>query len=283
MVVPEIGQSAVSQRTTDEGQSTNMQLRTLRSRLDQLRRRRAMVRHSTAWSALVLAVLWLVLAVFFIDVLMLMSIPQRRGRTPDWRGDCRLGVLAIHKAVVGGEGRCRRCGVVGRKESAHRQRSRGGPSIPRSGRPHMGVAAIGIRGDRIRRRIQPLTECLRGLYLSPLQTPHGLVGGTLAVVAGIVLLFPEYTQAFANRMLLGSMRYPADTRSTNRHQRRNRLVAGGKKYSLRIPYGTPLNFEVFGKTGNSDLPETRSNPSENQRHRQPSGGRTWRGGFPRNR
>ena len=152
-------------------------LETLRSRLNQLRRRRAVVRQTIAWSAVVLAVLWLTAAVFVLDLLLFMDIPQRLVAlllsalfagwvfwryTKPWIGvreDLVDVALLVEKhqhidsdlvaALQFQETECR----------------------------PLGFAAVGVGGHQLRGRVQPVAGRVRGLYLSPLQTPIGLARG----------------------------------------------------------------------------------------------------------
>ncbi len=70
--------------------------------------------------------------------------------------------------------------------------------------------------------------------------------GTLAVLIAAAVLFPEYAETFAHRMLLGSDRYPTET-----HIERIALngktvyLPGEKSVTITCAYGTPLNFEVL--------------------------------------
>ena len=52
-------------------------LSTLRAQLASLRRARALVRGGTAWSTMVTAALWTLVAVFILDVAFQFGIPER--------------------------------------------------------------------------------------------------------------------------------------------------------------------------------------------------------------
>lgn len=230
-----------------------MQLRTLRSRLEQLRRRRAIVRHSTAWSAVVLAVLWLVLAMFFMDWLMLMSIPQRlvalliSGAITVWvfwrYTKPWLGVKEdiVDVALLVEKHQDIDSDLVAALQFQEQDASNWGS-------PQLETAVIEYVEE-----FSPSLNVFEGFTYRRFKRRMAWLAGTLAVLVGIVVIFPQYAGAFADRMLLGSTRYPTDTQIERiAINGENVFVAGGEKFSVRIPYGTPLNFEVIG---NGVLPE----------------------------
>lgn len=225
-----------------------MQLRTLRSRLDQLRRRRAIVRLFTAWSALVLAVLWLVLAVFFIDWLLLMDVPQRvvswliGGAIAAWvfwrYTKPWLGVKedVVDVALLVEKHQHIDSDLVAALQFQEQE-------APTWGSPQLETAVIEYVEE-----FSPSLNVFEGFTYRRFKRRMAWLAGTLLVLVGIATAFPQFAGAFADRMLLGSTRYPTDT-----HIERVAIngetvfVAGGEKVSLRIPYGTELSFEVVGK------------------------------------
>jgi hypothetical protein len=74
----------------------------------------------------------------------------------------------------------------------------------------------------------------------------GWLLATLALIIGVGTLFPEYITAFANRMLLGSGRYPTETQIERIVLNGNTIhVQGGEPADITLAYGTPLDFEVL--------------------------------------
>ncbi len=71
------------------------------------------------------------------------------------------------------------------------------------------------------------------------------LAGTLAVMVAAALFLPDYAKAFANRMLLGSMRYPTETQIESiALNGQTVFVREGESVTFTGAYGLPLDFEV---------------------------------------
>ncbi len=228
-------------------------LETLRSRLNRLRRRRAMVRKTTAWSAVVLAVLWLVAAVFVVDLLLFMDIPQR------------LVALCLSVLIVGWAFWRYTKPWVGVKEDlidvallVEKHQHIDSDLVAALqfqeteaadwGSPQLESAVISYVEE-----FSPSLDVFEGFTYRRFKRRLAWLAGTVAVLIGAVLIFPDYAEAFANRMLLGSMRYPTDTQIERvALNGKTVLVQGGEPVTITCAYGSPLDFEVLGQ---GQLPE----------------------------
>jgi len=230
-----------------------MKLATLRSRLNQLRRRRAMVRQSTAWSAVALAGLWLVTAAFLVDWLLLMSVPQRLvawgiglsvAGWAFWR--YTRPWLGVKEDVVDVALLVEKHQHIDSDLVAALQFQE--TNAADWGSPQLESAVIEYVEE-----FSPSLNVFEGFTYRRFKRRLAWLAGTLAVLLGAAALFPDHAGAFANRMLLGSMRYPTDTKIERIAINGETVyLADGEKVPLRLAYGTPLDFEVRG-TGR--LPE----------------------------
>lgn len=244
-----------------------MKLETLRSRLNQLRRRRAIVRQSTAWSAVILAVCWLVSAAFFVDWLLLMNVPQR---LVAWGIGLGIAIWAFWhytKPWLGVKEDVVDVALLVEKQqhidsdlvAALQFQDR---DAPRWGSPQLETAVIDYVEE-----FSPSLDVFEGFSYRRFKRRMAWLAGTLLVLVGFTLVFPDYAAAFANRMLLGSMRYPTDTQIERIAINGETVyLAGGEKLSLRIAYGTPVNFEVTGRGVLPDEGQVRLRSDDSSNH-----------------
>ncbi len=228
-------------------------LKTLRSRLNQLRRRRAVVRQTTAWSAVVLAVLWLVAAVFVVDWLLLMDVPQRLVAlllsaliagwafwryTKPWVG---VKEDLIDVALLVEKHQHIDSDLVAALQFQETEATKWGS-------PQLESAVISYVEE-----FSPSLNVFEGFTYRRFKRRLAWLAGTVSVLGVAIVLFPDYFGAFANRMLLGSMRYPTDTQIDRvALNGKTVLVQGGEPVTITCAYGTPLDFEVLG---HGQLPE----------------------------
>ena len=225
-----------------------MQLATLRSRLNQLRRRRAIVRQSTAWSALALAVLWLIAAVFVVDLLLLMNVPQR---IVAW-GICALvtGWAFWHytKPWIGVKEDLIDVALLVEKHQHIDSDLVAALQFQEAGAASWGSPQLETAVIEYVEEFSPSLNVFEGFSYRRFKRRMAWLAGTLAVLIAATLLFPEYAGAFANRMLLGSGRYPTDTQIERiALNGRTVYVRGGDSVTITSAYGMPLDFEVLGR------------------------------------
>ncbi len=200
-----------------------------------------------------LAVLWLITSVFLVDVLLLMSIPQRIVAwlissllvgwvfwhyTKPW-----LGVKedVVDLALLVEKNQHIDSDLVAALQFQETEANTWGSSQLES-------AVIDYVED-----FTPSLDVFEGFTYRRFKRRLGWVMGTVLTLAALAVIFPNYAKAFGNRMLLGSMRYPSDT---NIHRislnGQTVFVKGGDSLTITCAYGTPLNFEVFCQ---GELPE----------------------------
>lgn len=222
-----------------------MKLGILRSRLNQLRRRRAMIRQSTAWSALAIAVLWLVAAVFFVDLLLLMDIPQRIvawilcGLVAAWAfWHYTKPWIGVKEDVVDVALLVEKHQHIDSDLVAALQFQ--ASDAPKWGSPQLETAVIEYVEE-----FSPSLNVFEGFTHRRFKRRMAWLAGTLTVMILAAVLFPDYAKAFANRMLLGSMRYPTDTQIERIVLNGETVyVRNGEAISFTGAYGLPLEFEV---------------------------------------
>jgi hypothetical protein len=204
-----------------------------------------MVRHSTAWSALVLAVLWLALLVFFVDLLLLMDVPQRIvawvicGLVAAWAfWHYTKPWIGVKEDLVDVALLVEKHQHIDSDLVAALQFQEG--DAPKWGSPQLESAVIEYVEE-----FSPSLNVFEGFTHRRFKRRMAWLLGTLAVMIALAVVFPAYAKAFANRMLLGSMRYPTDTQIERIVLNGQTVyVQGGEAVIFTGPYGMPLDFEV---------------------------------------
>lgn len=220
-------------------------LQNLRAKLADLRRRRQTVRWATGYSALALAVLWSLAAVFVFD----WGLEPTRLQ--------RALVLAAGAGVVIWAFRRFTRPHLGHRESeldmallVERQQNIDSdlvaalqfesPEAPRWGSVQLQRAVVDYVADYGRG-----WNVLEGLSHKQLVERGGALLATLVLGAILALAAPGHLAAFFNRLLLGSAHYPTQTQL-------ERVYVNGREVDLspghasEIPcvYGRPLQFRV---------------------------------------
>lgn len=226
----------------------------LHSRLRSLRRRRRMVRWSTGYLALIVALLWLLIALFLADWLFRMDRTQRivgmaicagtliwafRRYTLPWLGQSES---ELDMALMVEKQRHIDSDVVAAIQFES-------PEAPQWGSVALEQAVIentATLGERL--------EVTEGIPKEPLHHRFTALVLTAALIGLGVWLFPDYAAIFLNRLLLGARHYPTRTRievvSVNGHQLD---LSGWGSRRVKVPFGLPVRFEV---TCTGDLPES---------------------------
>jgi hypothetical protein len=243
------------------GPAMTSRLATLRSQLASLRRARAGVRAATAWSAVGIAAVWALAALFLIDVWFQLPVPQR---------------LVVMLLAAGGVGwafwRFTRP-LIGHSETdidmallVERQQEIDSdlvaaiqfeePEAARWGSPQLESAVIDYVAS-VGRGI----NVFEGFSREQMWRRGGLLTLSLLAVVIAAIVAPAYVSAFANRLLLGSMHYPTDTRIEKIVINENPVLdfeggetlgqSGMRPAGLKAAQGRPLKFCVLAA---GDLP-----------------------------
>jgi len=189
----------------------NSKLLTLRTQLAGLRRARAGVRAAVAWSALGIAILAALAAVFALDLIFELAVPQRivvlliaagcvawafvrftrphLGRHED---EIEMALLVERQQQIDSDL------VAALQFDSPRAFDWGSPQL--TGAVIDYVAAVG-RGINV----------FEGFSRQQMARRLGLLGVGLAVLLFAAILWPGHIAAFANRLLLGSRHYPTRT------------------------------------------------------------------------
>ncbi len=220
----------------------------LHRRLASLRRIRALGRWATAYAGLATAILWLLLAVFAIDVAFQMDVLQR--------------VVIIGLAVVGGLWSVRRLALpeLGIREDeielallVERQQRISSDLVAAIQFERPEAAAWGSQ-QLEQHVIQSVAELTNRMDVfegfSQAKPRHRLawLALTLVVTSGVAICFPDHTRAFLQRLMLASVHYPSAT-VIERIAINHRLVLerrrdGAGPLDARFAEGYPLEFWV---------------------------------------
>jgi len=229
-------------------------LRKLHARLGALRRRRSSVRWLTGYSAMAVALLWLLVALFLADWLLRMNRPERivgmvvcagvlvwafRRYTVPWLGhretELDMALMVEKQQRIDSD-------VVAAIQFES-------PEAPQWGSVRLEEAVIDHTApvaDRIN-----VTEGIPREALVRRMTALALTGVLLAIG---VWQFPAYFDAFLNRLLLGSRHYPSKTLiEIVRINGREVDLSGWRSTAVKVSYGKPVRFEV---TCRGELPES---------------------------
>lgn len=233
------------------------ELNTLHRRLAALRRLRVWSRWSTAYSAVLTAALWLLLAVFALDVVFQMDVLQR--------------VLIVALAAAGLVWSFRRFAVpeLGVREDEielallverrHHIRS----DLVAALQFEQPQAAAWGSHQLEQKVIESVSDLSRQLdVFAGFSRPQprrrtALLLLTLLLTAGLVIRFPDYTQAFLQRLCLAAVHYPSATviehLAINHRTVLERRQHGVKPVDAKFAEGYPLDFWV---RCSGDLPDS---------------------------
>lgn len=226
----------------------------LHSRLHALRRRRRALRWATGYSALAVALLWLLAALFLADWLLRMNRPERivgmviclgllvwaaRRYSLPWFGH-RETELDVALMVEKQEHIDTDVVAAIQFES---------PEAPQWGSVRLEEAVI-ERTARLGEQLH-VTE---GIPRSPLRHRAVALLCTCAVLGLGVWQFPDYARVFLNRLLLGSLHYPSRTSIESLRINGRPVDLGAWRIPpVKVSYGKPVRFEV---TCTGELPES---------------------------
>lgn len=216
----------------------------LKSHLGALRRRRAMLRLSTAWSGSVLAVCCALLAGFGVDWTFQLTRPQRVLMLLCYAGTAWWAYRRLTRPYLGtAESEVDVALLVERQQRIDSDLVAAlqfeSPEAARWGSQQLEDAVIdyvaeygsginvfeGLSHAEFRRRMIALGVLAGGLLLS-------------------AAVFPGYIPAFLNRMFLGRAHYPTQTRLERIAVNGNLVFPTSETIVPRVPSGRPLKFEV---------------------------------------
>jgi hypothetical protein len=234
-------------------------LSTLRAQLASLRRARALVRCSTAWSTMVTAALWTLVAVFVLDVAFQFGIPER------------VVLILIGAGVVAWAGHRFTRPLLGINETdedialmVERQQQLDSdlvaalqfekPEAAKWGSVQLETAVIDYVAD-VGRGI----NVFQGFSREQMIRRGTTLGVTLAVMLLAAAIFPGYALAFANRLFLGGMHYPTKTQIAHVLVNRREVLAAGEHGSrpedAKCAQGRPISFLIQVQQTKGLLPE----------------------------
>jgi hypothetical protein len=230
-------------------------LATLKSQISSLRGQRARARSATAWSAVVLAVLWAFLAIFAIDWAFTLTLTQRlvviavaaciiawvfRRKTLPWlqnhETDLDVALLVEKQQKIDSD-------LVAAIQFES-------PQAAAWGSTQLEGAVVDYVAE-----FSKGWSVYDGFTRENLVKRAGAVVGTLAVILLLAVVIPGHLDAYLNRLFLGSKHYPTDTRIVEATINEVSLPVepGGKWEEGRFAHGRPLKFRV---TCGGALPES---------------------------
>ncbi len=209
-----------------------------------------MGRWVTAYSALIAAALWLLLAVFAVDVAFQMDVTQRvlvmaivaaAGLVWSFRRYCGAG--------VGRSRRRNRTGPAGREEARRSTPTWWPRSNSSSRRPSPGARVNWRRGSSRALPIWPVSlDVFEGLAQPKPRRRTAALVATVVVVAAVAIAFPGHTRAFLQRLCLAAVHYPSDTViehiAINHQTVLDRTRHGSRPVNAKCAEGYPLDFWV---------------------------------------
>ncbi|MDA1017032.1 MAG: hypothetical protein O3A00_21565 [Planctomycetota bacterium] len=229
------------------------QLKILRSGLNRLRRRRKSLRWFTGYSALLVALLWMLVAVFLVDWLFLMNVTQRTV-------SLSLGLVAVVWAFFRftypflgiQEDQTEMALLVERNQDIDSDIVAAiqfeTETTDRWGSRQLANAVVGYVSDFSTR-----LNVFHGMSYQQVSRRVATMAATLIVVGAGIGLAPDFAQAFINRMMLGETHYPTKTRITQLVVGGVEVLPGDASAIVRVPFGRPVMFEV---TCGGELPES---------------------------
>lgn len=228
------------------------QLTKLRSGLNRLKRRRQTLRWLTGYSALLVALVWTLLAVFLVDWLFLMNVTQRMVSLVIGGVALLWAFFRYTTPFLGVQEDTTQMALLVERNQAIDSDL---------------VAAIQFEDDASARwGSRQLADAVVGYvadFSTRLNVFHGmdyqqvtrrmLVTVVSLVVIGVgVGVAPDFTQVFFDRMLLGDMHYPTKTRIQTLTVAGVTVESDGSS-EVRVPFGKPVKFEVVC---GGELPKT---------------------------
>ncbi len=226
------------------GEPAMSELSILHRRLRRLQRRRRWMRRGLAATTAGLVILSVTVALFLTDWLLEMSRPER--------------VLAMIGAVVFSIWAVRRLvrPWLGKHETeldaalwVERQQQIDSelvaalqfesPQAHQWGSVELEQAVIG-RAAAIGAKI----DVMRGVSIRPLLRRGLWLAASVAVAAAGVWFFPQHAATFADRLLLGTSRYPTATKIDTLRINGQSIVLRGDQLRVKCPYGQPVDFEA---------------------------------------
>ncbi len=234
-------------------------LTTLRAQLASLRRARALVRGGTAWSTMVTAALWTLVAVFIFDVAFQFGIPER------------VVLILIGAGVVAWAGHRFTRPLLGVKETdedialmVERQQQLDSdlvaalqfekPEAAKWGSVQLETAVIDYVAD-VGRGI----NVFDGFSKEQMIRRGTILGLTAAVMLVAAAIFPGYALAFANRLFLGGMHYPTNTQIAHVLVNHREVLSAGEHGSrpedAKCAQGRPISFLIQVQQTKGALPE----------------------------
>ena len=228
-----------------DGLETMSKLATLRSRLNSLRQRRAVVRWGNAWSALATALLWILAVDFVVDYWLEMTRPQRfvsllfiggalwwifKQFTQPFLGQ-RESELDI-ALLVEKEQEIDTDLVAALQFETPEAKTWGSSTLEQAVIDY--VADFG-QGLNVFKGFNP-TQLRRRLITC---------GVTFLLVFLACAVYPRHASAFFNRLLLGSRHYPTRTTIEQILVNGQTVDVDGGVGTLKFPFGHPLKLEVL--------------------------------------
>jgi hypothetical protein len=234
-------------------------LTTLRAQLASLRRARALVRSGTAWSTMVTAALWTLVAVFIFDVAFQFGIPER------------VVLILIGAGIVAWAGHRFTRPLLGVKETdedialmVERQQQLDSdlvaalqfekPEAAKWGSVQLETAVIDYVAD-VGRGI----NVFDGFSKEQMIRRGTILGVTAAVMLLAAAIFPGYALAFANRLFLGGMHYPTKTQIAHVLVNHREVLSAGehgcRPEDAKCAQGRPISFLIQVQQTKGTLPE----------------------------
>ena len=223
-------------------------LSTLHRHLAALRRSRVLGRWATAYSAVVTAALWLLLAVFALDVAFQMDVTQR------------LLVMALAAAGLVWSFRRYAAPELGVREDeielallVEKKHAISSDLVAAIQFEQPQAVTWGSRQleERVIESVSDLARSLdvfEGLAQPKPRRRTAALVATVAVVAAVAVCFPGHTRAFLQRLCLAAVHYPSDTvieRIALNHQTvLDRPRHGARPVDAKGAEGYPLDFWV---------------------------------------
>lgn len=219
-------------------------LATLRSRLNSLRRRRAIVRWGNAWSALGTAVICVLIADFVADFSLEMSRSQRFVALMFIAGALYWAFNRLTRPFLGQTETELDIALLVEKEQeidtdlvAALQFET--PAAKQWGSSSLEQAVIDYVAD-----FGHTINVFKGFNASQLKRRIGAFALTLLLVVASISIFPKYASAFFNRLLLGSQHYPTRTVIEQILVNGESVDVDGGTTELKFPFGHALRIEV---------------------------------------
>ncbi len=217
----------------------------LRSRLNSLRQRRAVVRWGNAWSALATALLWILVAAFIVDFLLEMSRPQRFVSLLFIAGGLWWVFQQFTKPFLGQRETELDIALLVEKEQeidtdlvAALQFET--PEAKQWGSSTLEQAVIDYVAD-----FGQGLNVFKGFNPTQLRRRAITCGVTFLVLFLACVIYPRHASAFFNRLLLGSRHYPTRTTIEKILVNGQPVDVDGGSGTLKFPFGHPLKLEVL--------------------------------------